>query len=108
MPTWDQVWTGLLMLGVAIWGGVVSYYRKVSKGLRHTWTRMAGEIATSAMSGFGVGYICYESGFSFAWSLAFAGVAGHMGSAVFDMGEEILRNTLASLAGRRDGKDRRD
>lgn len=115
MPTPEQLWMGCAMLVVAIWGGAVSYYRRVSKGLAHTWLRLVGELGTSAMAGLGVGILCYDAGFSLPWSVAFAGVAGHMGSAVFDMGEEILRNAMFTMAGkdrrdgdRRSGVDRRD
>lgn len=90
----EQIGLWLSMLGIAIWGGIVSYYRKVQKGLQHTWVRLAGEVATSALAGLGVGVLCNEGGFSMAWSLVFAGIAGHMGSTVFDIGEDILKSVL--------------
>jgi hypothetical protein len=93
----EQIGLWLSMLGIAIWGGIVSYYRKVQKGLQHTWMRLGGEIATSALAGLGVGVLCNEGGFSMAWSLAFAGIAGHMGSTVFDIGEDILKAVLWKL-----------
>lgn len=90
----EQLGLWLSMLAIAVWGGIVSYYRKVEKGLKHTWMRLGGEIATSALAGLGVGVLCNEGGFSMAWSLAFAGIAGHMGSSVFDIGEDILKSVL--------------
>lgn len=97
MPTREHLLLLLAMLAVAIWGGVVSYYRKVQRGLQHTWLRFAGEVATSAFAGLGVGVLCRDAGFSLTWTLAFAGIAGHMGSAVIDIGEDLLKSALATI-----------
>lgn len=100
MPDKDQIWIAAVMLCAALWGGVVSYYRKVTKGMQHTLWRMFLEVLTSAGAGMGAGILCYDGGLSVAWSVAFAGVAGHMGSAVIDIGEDILESTLRAMAGR--------
>lgn len=97
MPNLEQFYLWLAMLAVAVWGGIVSYYRKVQKGMTHTWLRFAGETATSAFAGVGVGILCRDAGFSLTWSLAFAGIAGHMGSAVIDIGEDVLKNALQAI-----------
>lgn len=100
----DQTITWAAMLGMALWGGAVKYYRRVSKGLKHTWLRLVGELMTSALAGLGVGVICADSGWTLPWSLAFAGIAGHMGSALIDIGEDILVSvlrTIASAAGKK-------
>lgn len=100
MPTREQVWTALVLLVVAIWGGVVSYFRKVSNGLVHSWRRATLEVVTSAGAGSIIGMLCYEAGWSFAWSVAFAGIGGHMGAAAIDFGEELLKSAMRAAAGR--------
>lgn len=103
MPTIDDLWIGALLLLTAVWGGVVSYYRRVVAGLTHTWTRAAGEIVTSAGVGLGVGFLCLEAGFSTSWVFAFAGIGGHMGAPLLDFGGEILKSVLSALAARGGG-----
>jgi hypothetical protein len=70
---------------------------------------MIGELTVSGGAGMGVALLMLDAGASMAWSMACAGIAGHMGGKVFDVGEEILATTLHGLAGkdRRNGEDRR-
>jgi hypothetical protein len=113
----DAVFQYLIIALVALWGGVVSYYRRVVKGeLKHAIWRMLGELTVSAGAGMGVALLMLDAGAPTVWATACGGIAGHMGGRVFDIGEEILANTLQGLAGkdrrnthdRRSGADRRN
>lgn len=70
------------MLGVALLGGVVSWYAKVRKGEAQAWNimQLVGELATSAFAGLIAFWICEASGLSLSWTVPLVGIAGHMGT----------------------------
>lgn len=94
----EEVWLYVVLTFIAAWGGVVSYFRKVSNGAKHTFWRFAGEVCTSAFAGLAVGALLLDSGASPVWSAACAGVAGHMGGKAMDTLEDIVREVLYTAA----------
>lgn len=70
------------LLGVALLGGLVSWYAKVRAGTVQAWNIMAlvGELATSAFAGLMAFWLCAWSGTPQLVTAALVGVAGHMGA----------------------------
>lgn len=81
------------VIGLSIWGGVVSYLRKINTGLLHKWsiTELVGEIVTSALMGVITFWICEWAEVHPLLSAAFIAVSGHMGSRGLFMLENQLR-----------------
>ena len=70
------------MLGLALFGGLVSWVAKVRKGEAQAWNvmQLVGELATSAFAGLLCFWICDASGLSMSWTVPLVGIAGHMGT----------------------------
>jgi CHASE2 domain-containing sensor protein len=94
------------ILGVALLGGLVSWYAKVRAGRLHGWNLMhlIGELATSAFAGLLAFWLCAWAGANPLVTAALVGIAGHMGAraiAVFEdwaqrkFGEQVDRRKTA-------------
>ena len=72
----------VLVLIVAILGGVVSFYAKVRQGYVKAWNvfHLIGEMATSAFSGLLAFWICTFANTPELLTIAFVGISGHMGA----------------------------
>lgn len=72
----------LFLLGIALLGGIVSWYAKVRSGYAQAWNLMhlIGELATSAFAGLMAFLICTHIETSAPVTAALVGVAGHMGA----------------------------
>jgi hypothetical protein len=70
------------LLGIALLGGLVSWYAKVRAGTVHAWSLMTliGELATSAFAGLLAFWLCAYTGAPQLVTAALVGVAGHMGT----------------------------
>jgi len=88
------VLTYLWVLGLAAWGGAVSFMRKMRMGevRAFNFTEFVGEIATSAFVGILTFWLCESAGFSQLFTAACVGVSGHMGSRGIFMFERYLSN----------------
>ncbi|HEU4589367.1 MAG TPA: phage holin family protein [Steroidobacteraceae bacterium] len=89
-------WLTFAALGA--WGGIISYYKKISAGAKHVWWRLIAEVATSALTGLLVSVVLLDAGYSFSMCAALGGVAGHMGGRLWDVGDDILESILRRLA----------
>lgn len=111
MWTRDQVMLWVTLTLVSILGGLVSYYRKISNGsTSHAIWRLAGELLTSAFAGLSVGMLLADHNASVGWTFAVVGIVGHMGSRALDVLEDVVKETLYTLArtDRRRMDERRD
>lgn len=74
--------TYLWVTGLASWGGVVSFYRKLKTGETRAFNvvELIGEIATSAFAGLITFWLCEAAEFNPLVSAALVGISGHMGS----------------------------
>lgn len=79
-----------LFLGVALLGGVVSWYSKVRKGELPPWSlnHLIGELATSALAGLLCFWLCEWMGFAPLLTAALTGIAGHAGTRALTLLEE--------------------
>jgi len=88
------------VIGLSIWGGFVSYLRKVNTGKLHKWsiTELVGEIVTSALMGVITFWICEWATVPPLLSAAFIAVSGHMGSRGLFLLENYMRKRLEALS----------
>lgn len=95
----NSVNPALWVLAVAIWGGIIGFFSRVTSGSieRFTISRFLVEMGSSIFSGMIVFMICLTLHVNEFLMAAFVGVAGHMGSALLN---EIERH-LVELVKRR-------
>jgi ribonuclease J len=74
---WTHVWLAAI---TALWGGLVSYFRRVQQGMRHSWVSV---FIHMSMSGF-AGLLCWLGCLQFEvpgpLTAICTGLAGHMGA----------------------------
>ncbi len=93
--------TYLWVVGTACLGGTVSFIRKVKQGHARAWniTEFIGEVVTAAFAGLITFYLCDWSNFDIRVTVAFAGIAGHMGSrAIFQL-ENVFSTKFPPVPG---------
>lgn len=81
-PTTYGLITYLWVTGLAAWGGLVSFYRKVQSGEARAFNvvELIGEIATSAFSGLITFWLCEAAQIDALVTASLVGISGHMGS----------------------------
>jgi len=81
-PTAYGLITYLWVIGLAAWGGLVGFYRKVKSGEARFFnlTELIGELVTSAFAGVITFWLCEAAGFQPLITAALVGISGHMGS----------------------------
>lgn len=89
-----------LTLGIALLGGLVSWFAKVKKGEIQMFSisSLIGEMATSAFAGLLCFWICDWAGFSPILTAALVGISGHMGTRAITMFEEWAARRFNSVA----------
>ena len=88
-----------VLIGTAIFGGIVSWIAKVRAGTvgAASVTYLVGEVCTSAFAGFLCFLACDAAGLSLKLSILLTGIAGHMGTraiAWFESWAERKWNTI--------------
>jgi len=85
-----------LMLGIAILGGIVSWYGKVRSGAIQAVSVMqfVGEICTSAFAGLLAFWVAEWAGTPAMLQAALVGIAGHMGTKAIASLEEFAQARL--------------
>ena len=93
--------TYLWVFGLASWGGIANYIRKVRSGQSETFSIMEiiGEVCISAFAGVLTFWMCELSSMPPLLTAAFVGVSGHMGS----RGIALLEDGFKRRMGIRDG-----
>lgn len=91
-----QLLTYLWVFGLASWGGIVSFMRKMKDGHARAFNiaELVGEIFTSAFAGVLTFWMCEAAGFSGLVTAAFVGISGHMGSRAIGMMENYLAKKI--------------
>lgn len=80
------------VVGLAIWGGVVSYIQRVRAGhiSKFSITEAVGEIVTSGFVGVMTFWLCQSFSLNQLMTAAFVGVSGHMGARGIRLLEGVL------------------
>lgn len=93
---WTHVWLAAI---TALWGGLVSYFRRVQSGMPHSWT---SAFMHMAMSGF-AGLLCWLGCVQFAvpgpLTAICTGLAGHMGAEFIKIIEAKFSKQLHQMSG---------
>lgn len=85
-PTTYSILTYLWVAGLATWGGVVSYIRRVQEGTaRITLLSFVKEILTSALCGVVTFWLCELGQVPPLFSAVLIAISGHMGSRLLFM-----------------------
>ncbi len=90
-----------LMLGIAIFGGVVSWYRKVRRGEIPSWGLgyLIGEMTLSAFSGLLVFWICEWRQVPQILTASLAGVAGLSSAKLLTLAENFAQRMAEKKLG---------
>lgn len=96
--------------GLALWGGVVSYYQRFLRiGRKFRLLVFTGELATSCLSGVVMFYLCFGFGISYPKTAAFTALAGYAGGKALELGERAIVDHGSRMFGisnrRNDGDD---
>lgn len=101
----DSWWfTYLWVLGVSLWGGVVSFFEK--KGEKFTWARLFAHLSSASFAGMMTFYVCQYGKVPEPLIGVFCGVAAHMGTPAL-LRLKIVRNFFDKDKEEWDGVDRR-
>jgi peptidoglycan/LPS O-acetylase OafA/YrhL len=81
------------MLGVALLGGLVSWWAKVRKGEARAWhlTGLVGELCTSAFAGLLAFWLCEWAATPPLLTASLVGISGHMGTRAITAFEEFAQ-----------------
>lgn len=86
---------------LSIWGGFVSYLRKVRLGIssRFNFTELVGELVTSGLAGLSTFYLCEYYNIDRLIGAVLIAISGHMGSRAIFMIEEMLTKSVSPRRG---------
>lgn len=74
---WTHVWLAAI---TALWGGLVSYFRRVQSGLAHTWVSAFMHMSMSGFAGLMCWLGCLQFNAPGPLTAICTGLAGHMGA----------------------------
>lgn len=91
-PMTYQPLTYLAVIGLAAFGGVVSWMRKLRAGHARAFNvaEMVGEVCTSAFAGLLAFWACEATGIEPLWTAVIVGITGHMGTRALFLAEQWL------------------
>lgn len=72
-----HIWLATL---TALWGGLVSYFRRVQSGMKHSWTSIVMHMASSGFAGLMCWLGCIQFEVPGPLTAICTGLAGHMGA----------------------------
>ena len=94
-----SVITYLWVMGLAMWGGIVSFMRKVREGVVHRFSivELVGELVTAGFIGVITFWLCEWADMPPLLSAAFVGISGHMGSRAIFQFEGFLKKRFPAV-----------
>ena len=98
-PTTYSMLTYAWVLLLSIWGGVVSFIRRVKEGTAqpHNLMELWGGIVTSAFAGIVTFYLCEFAGISGVLAAVMVAIAGHMGTRAIYQIERIVQKRVGRM-----------
>ena len=74
-------WTHVLLAAItALWGGLVSYFRRVQQGMKHSWLSVCMHMSMSGFAGLLCWLGCLQFDVPAPLTAICTGLAGHMGA----------------------------
>jgi hypothetical protein len=86
--------TYLWVFGMAVFGGLISYLKKIKSGMKWKLTDFIIELATASFAGIVTFYLCQALDLSQVASAAMVGVAGHFSSKAITLFGEALERLI--------------
>lgn len=74
---WIHLWLAAL---TALWGGLVSYFRRVQSGMPHSWVSVIMHMSMSGFAGLLCWLACLQFNVPAPLTAICTGLAGHMGA----------------------------
>lgn len=74
---WTHVWLAAI---TALWGGLVSYFRRVQSGMQHSWVSVFMHMSMSGFAGLLCWLGCLQFDVPGPLTAICTGLAGHMGA----------------------------
>lgn len=74
---WTHVWLAAI---TALWGGLVSYFRRVQSGMQHSWLSVFMHMSMSGFAGLLCWLGCVQFDVPGPLTAICTGLAGHMGA----------------------------
>jgi hypothetical protein len=98
-PAAYSIVTYAWVLFLSIWGGAVSFIRRVKAGdsRPHNLVEFIGEIVTSAFAGVITFYLCEAAGISGLVTAVLVATTGHMGTRAIYQIERLVEKRLGTL-----------
>ena len=88
-------WIHVLLAAItAMWGGLVSYFRRVQTGHKHSWGSVAMHMASSGFAGLLCWLGCVQFSVPPPLTAICTGLAGHMGAEFIKICESRFKNKL--------------
>ncbi len=90
------IFTYLMVLALAMGGGIANYISKVRAGRagRFNFTELIGDMFISGFVGLLTFWLCQESNFSEFMTAILVGISGHMGARLIGKMEQFLGKKL--------------
>lgn len=89
-------YVALLAMFAAFWGGMVSYFRRLEQGDKHSAFAAIAHIATSGFAGLIAWLACVGTDVPAPMTGVICGLAGHMGAELIRIAEARLIRHLAA------------
>lgn len=87
-----SIFTYLWVIGLSVWAGIVSYFRKLRAGLRFSLMEFIGEVVTSGFVGLLTYWLCEYAGIEQPLNAVLVGISAHMGSrAIWALENMLMR-----------------
>lgn len=96
LTTSADSYVALLAMFAAFWGGVVSYFRRLEQGDKHSALAAVAHIATSGFAGLLAWLGCVAAEVPAPMTGVICGLAGHMGAELIRLAEARLIPHLAA------------
>lgn len=90
-----HIWLATL---TALWGGLVSYFRRVQQGMRHSWASIVMHMASSGFAGLMCWLGCIQFEVPGPLTAICTGLAGHMGAEFIKIIEARFESKLRENA----------
>lgn len=94
-PSWAEIYYGALtwlwIVGMSIFGGMISYYKKLNKKeFKHSLYRLFGEVGTSVFVGNVTFALCDYANFDWQLTIAMVSIASFKGTDALLKAADIL------------------
>ena len=89
-----HIWLATL---TALWGGLVSYFRRVQQGMQHSWISIVMHMSMSGFAGLMCWLGCVQFEAPGALTAICTGLAGHMGAEFIKIIETKFEKQLHNM-----------